>query len=213
MPSGALTGTISRSKRPSRRAAWASTCERRPKASVSARDRPRFRAIRSAATNWFGMSMSQVSGRGDPTPVPTLDRSGTRDMASTPQATPTLIAPAAIRPAITWAACCEEPHWASSVRQPAWYGSPACSQAVRVTLFDCSPAWVTQPPATCSTAAGPTPARSSSAACAAPRISAACRPASAPPRLPIGVRTASTITAVPTTITLRSGSLGLADVV
>ena len=68
--------------------------------------------------------MSQVSGRGDPTPVPTFERSGTRDMASTPQPTPTLIASAAMRPAIRWTACCAEPHWASRVRQPAWYGRP-----------------------------------------------------------------------------------------
>ena len=31
------------------------------------------------------------------------------------------------------------------------WGSPACSQAVRAMLLDCSPAWVTQPPTTCST--------------------------------------------------------------
>src|SRR5215469_10578457 len=67
-------------------------------------------------------------------------------------------------------------------------------------LLDCSPAWVTQPPATCSTAPGWMPARSSSAVWAAPRISAACSPARTPPRLPIGVRTASTITAVPTAV-------------
>ena len=30
-------------------------------------------------------------------------------------------------------------------------GQPGVSQAVRVTLLDCSPAWVTQPPTTCST--------------------------------------------------------------
>src|SRR5690242_15774269 len=65
-------------------------------------------------------------------------------------------------------------------------------------LLDCSPAWVTQPPATWSTPPGSMPARSSSPVCARPRISAACRPASAPPRLPIGVRTASMMTAVPT---------------
>ncbi len=97
--------------------------------------------------------MSQLSGRGEPTAVPTFARSGTRDIASTPQPTPTVIASAAIRPAIRWTACCPEPHWASRVRQPVWYGSPACSQAVLVMLFDCSPACVTQPPATCSTAA------------------------------------------------------------
>ena len=204
MESAAFTGTVSRSKRPAAHAAPARSCERRPNASIRARVSPRRAAIRSAATNWFGRSMSQPSGRGEPTPVPTFARSGTRDIASTPQPMPTLIAPAAMRPAIRCTACCAEPHCASRVRQPVWYGSPACSQAVLVTLLDCSPACVTQPPATCSTAAASRPARSSSAVCAAPRISAACRPESAPPRRPIGVRTASTITAVPTRITLRS---------
>ncbi len=65
-------------------------------------------------------------------------------------------------------------------------------------LLACPPAWVTQPPATCSTVPGSAPARSSSAVCAQPRISAACIPDSTPPRLPIGVRTAPAMTAVPT---------------
>src|SRR5487761_903027 len=50
-------------------------------------------------------------------------------------------------------------------------------------LLDCSPAWVTHPPATCSTAAGSIPDRSTSPVSAAPRISAACRPDSVPPRI------------------------------
>ncbi len=142
--------------------------------------------------------MSQDAGRGVPTSVPRLAPSGTRLIASTPQASPAVMAPAAIRPATTCTACWAEPHWASRVRQPVWYGSPACSQAVRVTLLDCSPACVTHPPATCSTSAGARPARSSRPACAAPSSSAGCSPASTPPRLPIGVRAAATITGLPT---------------
>ncbi len=65
--------------------------------------------------------------------------SGTRLIASTPQPIPTSIAPAAISPAIRCTACWADPHWASSVRQPVWIGSPACSQEVLVTLLDCSP--------------------------------------------------------------------------
>ena len=64
------------------------------------------------------------------------------------------MASAAISPATRCAACWAEPHCASSVWHPVCYGSPACSQAVLVMLPDCSPAWVTQPPATCSTSAG-----------------------------------------------------------
>ena len=155
---------ISRSNRPWVQASWARVCERRPKRSTSSRDRPRRSAIRSAARYWFGMSMSQVAGRGVPASIPTLVPSGTRLIASTPQAMPALMASAAMRPATRCAACCAEPHWASRVRQPVWYGRPACSHEVRVMLLDCSPAWVTQPPATCSTSAGSMPARSSSAA-------------------------------------------------
>ena len=57
-------------------------------------------AIRSAATYWFGRSMSQPAGRGVPAWVPTFAPSGTRLIASTPQAMPASMAPAAIRPAM-----------------------------------------------------------------------------------------------------------------
>jgi len=55
--------------------------------------------MRSAPTNWFGRSMSHESGRGEPKSVPTAARSGTRLIASTPQAIPTPIASAAMSPA------------------------------------------------------------------------------------------------------------------
>ena len=103
-PSAVFTATTSREKRPCAQAVAARSCERRPNASIWSRDSPRRLAIRSAATNWFGRSISQLSGRGEPTSVPTFARSGTRDMASTPQPTPTLIASAAMRPAIRWTA-------------------------------------------------------------------------------------------------------------
>ena len=116
---GALTGTTSRSNRPCAQAAWASVWDRRPKASTSARESPRRCAIRSAATYWFGMSMSHEAGRGEPASARAAVPSGTRLIASTPQAIPTPIASAAMSPATRCAACCAEPHWASSVRQPA----------------------------------------------------------------------------------------------
>ena len=56
---------------------------------------PRFLAIRSAPSNWLGMSIAQSSGRGSPSPGGTLPPSGIRDIASTPQATPTSMLPAA----------------------------------------------------------------------------------------------------------------------
>ncbi len=114
-----------------------------------------------AAAGLTGLAGHLVGG--EPASARAAVPSGTRLIASTPQAIPTPIASAAMSPATRCAACCAEPHWASSVRQPASYGSPAWSQAVLVTLLDCSPAWVTQPPATCSTAVGAIPARSSRA--------------------------------------------------
>lgn len=69
-------------------------------------------AIRSAAVNWSGMSMSQDSAR-------ILDRSGPalaprpgQLIASMPQAMPTSMAPVAISPAIRWLACWALPHLA-----------------------------------------------------------------------------------------------------
>ena len=71
---------------------------------------------------------------------------------------------------------------------------PWLSQAVRVTLDACSPAWVTQPPTICSTLPGSMPAFLTSSTWALPSSSAAWKPESHPLRFPIGVRTASTIT-------------------
>src|SRR3954447_7743883 len=93
------------------------------------------------------------------------------------------------------AACCEEPHCRSTVVAGTVQGKPAATHALRVTLVDCSPACVTQPPTTSSIWAASTPVRSSSALSACPSRSVGCQPASLPLRLPIGVRTASTITA------------------
>ena len=71
--------------------------------------------MRSAAVNWSGESYGKLSMRGLPGPLSTFAPSGTRLMASTPQAMPTSMAPAAIRPATMWLACCDEPHWQSTV--------------------------------------------------------------------------------------------------
>ena len=50
-----------------------------------------------------------------PTPAPALAPSGIRLMTSTPQATPTSMAPAAIKLLTMWLACWDEPHWQSIV--------------------------------------------------------------------------------------------------
>ncbi len=115
-------------------------------------------------------------------------------MVSTPQPMVVSAAPAEMRLAAMWFACCDEPHWQSMVVAATSYGSPANSHDVRVTLKPCSPAWVTHPPMTCSTDAGSMPARLTTSTCAAPRMSGARRPESQPLRFPIGVRTASMIT-------------------
>ena len=77
----------------------------------------------------------------------------------------TSVMPAPIRPAASVNACCDEPHCASTV-VAGTCGTPSASQAVRVTLKDCSPTSVTVPPITWPTTAGSTPSRT--ARCAAP---------------------------------------------
>jgi hypothetical protein len=117
-------------------------------------------------------------------------------MASMPQAMPTSMAPAAMSPATKWLACCDDPHWQSTVVHATSYGRPDDSQAFRVMFEPCSPACVTHPPTTCSISSGSTPARLTSSTWAAARSSAAWSPESHPLRFPMGVRTASTMTGV-----------------
>ena len=159
--------------------------------------RPRFLAIRSAASNWLGMSIDQSSGRGSPVPGGTLAPSGMRVIASTPAAIPISIVPAAIMSLTMWAACWPEPHWASTMVPPVCWASPACSQARRTMPLDCSPAWVTQPATTWSTRSESSPERARTSPIAWPISTAGCTPASQPFLLPRGVRTASMITGVP----------------
>ena len=62
-------------------------------------------------------------------------------------------------------ACCDDPHWLSTVVAAAEIGRPAASHAVRVMLKACMPTWLTQPPMTCSTSDGSIPERSISSFC------------------------------------------------
>ena len=62
--------------------------------------------------------------------------------------------PDAISAAPKLTACWAEPHWRSIVVAGVSIGSPACSQALRPMLNDCSPNCCTQPAMTSSTIAG-----------------------------------------------------------
>ncbi len=112
---GTCTAKVSRLKRSSAQAPAARSCESRPSPSTFSRVSPRCRAIRSAASNWLGRSTFHSSGKGLPGPCLEPEPSGTRDIASTPQLIPTSITPAAIMLAAMCEACCEEPHWQSTV--------------------------------------------------------------------------------------------------
>ena len=70
---------------------------------------------------------------------------GTRDMSSTPQAMATSTTPEPTRLVARLVACCDEPHWVSTVVAAVVSGRPALSQAVRPMLNDCSPTWLTHP--------------------------------------------------------------------
>src|SRR4051812_24882192 len=129
-----------------------------------------------------------------PGPLALLEPSGTRLIISTPQASTVSTAPEEMSPAARLVACCDEPHWLSTVVAATVSGSPAANQAVRAMLNDCSPTWLTQPPTTWSTTVGSIPARAMASFCTAPSRSAACMLDRPPPRRPIGLRTASTIT-------------------
>ena len=100
------------------------------------------------------------------------------------------------------AACCDEPHWRSTEVAGTCHGSPAATQALRVTLQPCSPDWVTQPPTTSSMVPGSTSLRSSRDRSVSPSRSEGCQFASAPFRLPTAVRTVSTMTASRASIAL-----------
>src|ERR687897_1410033 len=98
-----------------------------------------------------------------PGPLRTLAPRGTRLITSTPQATATSTAPEPTSEAARLVACCDDPHWLSTVVAATDRGNPAVSQPVRATLKDCSPTWVTHPPTTWPTRAGSMPVRSTRA--------------------------------------------------
>src|SRR3989442_11546443 len=117
-------------------------------------------------------------------------------MLSTPAAITTSYAPAITPCAAKCAACCDEPHWRSTVVPGTDSGNPAARAAARPTLPDWSPICITQPTITSSTTAGSSPFRSTSACNTCAARSTGCQLPSWPFRRPSGVRTASTMTAV-----------------
>ena len=169
-------------------------------ASRSARVRPRRWAIRSAATNWLGMSMAQRAGRGWPAsgaaalaperdPAHRLDAAGDADVDGAGRDQPG----DQVRGLLGRAALGVEGQ-AARLRT-------AARRAARRSGSCC---WTARRPGSRSRRrpARPRPGRGRRGRAARRWAGPAARPragrTSTPPRLPIGVRTASTITAVPT---------------
>ncbi len=194
--SGASTGTIWLPKRSSDHAAAARCWDSKPNLSASSRLMPHLSAMRSAPSNWEVNSYrgKYDFGIGRPKLPLAFEPIGTRLMVSTPQATATSATPAPTRLVARFVACCEDPHWVSTVVAATERGRPALSQAVRAMLNACSPIWLTQPPTTWSTTAGSMPERSISAPWIVASSSAGCMVDKPPFRFPTGLRTASTIT-------------------
>ena len=118
---------------------------------------------------------------------------GTRVIDSTPAAITTSMAPDITAWAAKWMACCDEPHWRSIEVPGTDSGSLEASTALRATLVDCSPTWLTQPMNTSSTRAGSAPVRSIRSLSTRAASSTGCHPARRPPRRPPAVRVAATI--------------------
>ena len=133
-----------------------------------------------------------------------LEPIGTRLITSTPPASAESTAPLPTSAVARLVACCEEPHWVSTVVLATDSGRPALSHAVRPMLNACSPTWLTQPVTTCPTAAGSMPDRSIAAFCTVASRSAGWTVDNPPLRFPTGVRTASTITTSDMPATYRS---------
>jgi hypothetical protein len=114
-------------------------------------------------------------------------------MLCTPPATTRSWVPLITPCAAKCTACCDDPHWRSTVVPGTSSGRPAASQQVRAMSPACGPIVSTHPKTTSSTAAGSMPVRSTTPLIAwAPR-SAGWTPDKPPPRLPTGVRTVSTM--------------------
>src|SRR5262249_25238129 len=192
------TGTTSPPKKPLSVLAAARWCDWSAYSSISERVIPHLSASTCATQNWMPSVLfvcARNSGANGPTPPLAFDDIGARVIDSTPHAIAQSYAPAITPCATKCTACCEEPHCRSTDVAGTVHGSPAATQALRVTLQPCSPAWVTQPPTTSSTSAGSKSLRSTIVRSTRPRRSVGCHSASAPLRFPKAERAQSTITA------------------
>ena len=111
-------------------------------------------APRSAPGGRAGGARAAPAGTASRAPrcsLPLTD-SGMWPMCSTPPPIATSWTPLATSAAAKLTACCADPHWRSIVVAGVSIGSPACSQALRPMLYDCSPYCCTQPVITSSTA-------------------------------------------------------------
>ena len=119
---------------------------------------------------------------------------GTRVMLSTPAAMTMSCVPDITAWAAKCSACCEEPHWRSTLVAGTLSGSCEARTALRAMLIACSPTWLTQPMITSSISAGSAPERSTSEVRApARRGRPGATPASVPPLRPPAVRAAATM--------------------
>src|ERR1700727_975781 len=118
---------------------------------------------------------------------------GTRVIDSTPAAITQSMVPDITACAAKCSACCDEPHCRSIEVPGTLSGSFEAMIALRATLLDCSPVWLTQPMITSSTWSGAAPERSISASNTEAARSAGCQPARRPPLRPPAVPAAATI--------------------
>src|SRR4051794_14682289 len=159
---------------------------------------PHLSARTCATQNWIPSVLfvfDKNSPLNGPSPPRAFDAIGARVIDSTPHAIPMSYAPASTPCATKCAACCDEPHWRSTLVAGTDDGNPPATHALRVTLQPCSPDCVTHPPTTSSYRAGSTSLRSTIVRRHRPSRSVGCQSASAPLRLPNAVRARSTITA------------------
>src|SRR5579875_254112 len=140
------------------------------------------------------MASRQDGGKG-PVPPLALEAIGALDIDSTTQATARSYMPLMTLAATKCIACCDDPHWRSTVVAGTVQGSPPATTALRATLQPCSPVWVTQPQTTSSMRSGSTPFLSTIDFKVKPSRSAGCHPDRAPFRFPKAVLTTSTMTA------------------
>ena len=103
---------------------------------------PNLSASTCATQNWMPSVLSVLrrnAGLNGPVPPRAFDDIGARVIDSTPHAIARSYAPAITPWATKCIACCDEPHWRSTLVAGTCGGSPPATQALRVTLQPCSP--------------------------------------------------------------------------